>query len=83
VDQLLPAAGLGQHHARRVEDARVAATPYHLGDGWLIEALPRAGLVFDRTRLAVLAEEVVEDVAYSRFRDQIDELSGLILPEVA
>ncbi len=62
---------------------RAFATPYHLGDGWLVEALPRAGLVFDRSRLTLLAEDVASDEPYRGQKDTIEKLSKLILPEAS
>ncbi|MEO0623160.1 MAG: hypothetical protein AAF183_13115 [Pseudomonadota bacterium] len=62
---------------------RAFATPYHLGDGWLVEALPQAGLIFDRIRLTLLAERIADGDAYAGWRERIDELAGLILARAA
>ncbi|MEE4208497.1 MAG: hypothetical protein V2I43_04430 [Parvularcula sp.] len=62
-----------------VEPVRAFSTPYHLGDGWLIEALPQAGLIFDRARLTILAEQFAEDTDYASWQQQISDLTGLVL----
>ena len=62
---------------------RAFATPFHLGNGWLVEALPQAGLIFDRARLTLLAEKTVDKEVYSNWQAKLDELSKLILPKAA
>jgi hypothetical protein len=63
-----------------VPPVRAFTTPFHIADGWLYEALKRAGLVFDRVRLTHLAEILHEGADYSAWSSRIRELTQLVVP---
>ncbi|HEY3800237.1 MAG TPA: hypothetical protein VGL58_17960 [Caulobacteraceae bacterium] len=63
-----------------VAPVRAFSTPYHVADGWLNEALLRAGLVFDRARLTELAEQACEEADFQSWAGRLAELTRLVLP---
>jgi hypothetical protein len=54
-------------------------TPHHVGDGFLHEALRRAGLVFDRARLTLLANDLNETAEYAAWAASIATLTSLVI----
>ena len=58
---------------------RAFTTPHHVGDGFLNEALKRAGIVFDRSRLTILAESASTTADYAAWKDRICELTRLVV----
>ena len=58
---------------------RAFTTPHHIGDGFLNEALRRAGMVFDRSRLTLLADAMCTSVEYSNWQKRIHELTRLVI----
>lgn len=54
-------------------------TPHHVGDGFLNEALKRAGLVFDRARLTLLADQANEHTDYTPWMPSISSLTSLVV----
>jgi hypothetical protein len=65
-----------------VEPLFAFATPYHVADGLLFEASKRAGLVFDRARLTILADAACGRQEFVARMPQMDELSKLVLPQL-
>ncbi|RDV06933.1 hypothetical protein DXH95_05940 [Sphingorhabdus pulchriflava] len=65
-----------------IEPLFAFATPYHVADGFLGEASRRAGLVFDRARLSILADAACGRVEFNERIPQMDELSKLVLPQL-
>lgn len=61
-----------------VEPTRAFATPFHVTDAGLRDALREGGLIFDRTRLTILAEELAQDADYSSRRATIEQLTRLV-----
>lgn len=68
-----------------VDPVRAFATPFHVADGFLTEALAQAGLMFDRVRLTHIAEAICEAAPYASWSNRIRELTRLVvdLPEAA
>lgn len=63
-----------------VTPVRAFATPHHVSEGWLHEALQQAGLVFDRARFAILAEQACEHAEYRSWAGRVAELTRLVVP---
>lgn len=58
---------------------RAFATPYHLSDMNLLNAQNDAGLVFDRSRLSIIAEQFYNDTELMNWQSKIDGLMGMII----
>ncbi len=56
---------------------RAFATPFHLSDTNLMAAQTEAGMVFDRARLVLLAEQYVNNAEYNAFLPRLRELFAL------
>lgn len=63
----------------RVPPVRAFATPHHVVDGLLHEALREAGLVFDRARLALIAEKNAHHSAWTTWKTALEPVSLLVL----
>jgi hypothetical protein len=66
------------HPMSYVQPVRAFATPFLLSDGNLLDAQREAGLIFDRTRLAIVAARLAENVGIQGWRPQLQELSKLV-----
>jgi hypothetical protein len=60
---------------------RAFTTPYHLSDTNLINAQLEAGIVFNRARLCIIAEQFFESEAILIWRDKIYELSRSVIKQ--
>ncbi|MBB2199614.1 MAG: hypothetical protein ABF479_04860 [Gluconacetobacter sp.] len=61
------------------EPLRAFATPFHLSDGNLREAQREAGLVFDRARLTLIAEDLASDPMMTPWWTTVEEAKGIVL----
>ncbi|MBV9884229.1 MAG: hypothetical protein JO276_14560 [Sphingomonadaceae bacterium] len=63
-----------------VPPVRAFATPHHVSDGFLHEALKLAGLMFDRGRLTLAAETACDAEDYRSWAGRIADLTRLVVP---
>ena len=63
------------------QPVRAFATPFHVSEGNLSEALRQGGLVFDRARLCYLAEPLAAHTSYLPFTSRMERGTKLIIPE--
>jgi len=61
-----------------VEPVRAFATPWHVDDHLLREASREAGLLFDRSRLVLIASSTAVELFDSEARRQMDDLTALV-----
>lgn len=66
-----------------VTPVRAFATPHHLSRGNMREAQRLAGLVFDRTRLTLIADRLVQELDNASWTRRLSELSALVLERPA
>lgn len=67
------------HPPYLVKPVRAFATPMSLADGHLYEASRRAGLVFDRIRLTLIANQADCSDGIAAFRNDIEGLVNLVM----
>jgi len=62
-----------------VEPVKLFATPHHLSDGFITEGSRQAGIIFDRARLCLMADQISSSNDYMNWLPQLKAISEKVI----